>query len=301
VTYGHSQAAHTRIPHVLEVIKPEANALPLVISVPHSGSHYPRHFVEQSQLDCQDIRKSEDAFVDDIFDNAPSLGASMIRALFPRAFLDVNREAYELDPRMFKDMLPPYVNTKSPRAAIGLGTIPAIVSHDKRIYSNKLEFAEAEARIERCYYPYHAQLERLISETWKRFGYCIVMDCHSMPDSFKPPHKNPDFVLGDRFGSTCEPKVVQAVEEYLTDGGYYVTRNQPYAGGYTTRHYGSPRNNVHVLQLEILRSLYMDERTMEPLPNFEKLQALMEGLIEHIGTLPTLAPSHAHKVKLSNH
>jgi len=275
-----------------EVLAPATQTFPLVFASPHSGADYPDDFVHDSPLDDVTIRRSEDAFVDEIFGDAPAMGAPLLRALFPRAYVDPNREPFELDPDMFEDALPDYVNAGSPRVAAGLGTVARVVCTGADIYRRKLRFAEALERVERCYRPYHETLAALIGETRDRFGICVLIDCHSMPSIGGPMDQDPgrrrvDFVLGDCFGTACDPAVADAVEERLRGQGYVVTRNAPYAGGYTTRHYGRPDEGVHALQIEINRALYMDETRIERRPYLATLRAHMRGVVE---TLSKVAP-----------
>ena len=212
----------------------------------------------------------------------------LIRALFARAFIDPNREPFELDPRMFSDPLPAYVNTRSARVAGGLGTIARVVAQGHEIYARKLRFAEAVQRINRCYRPYHAALSRLIEETRRRFGVCLLIDCHSMPsapalvgdDEEAAPA---DIVLGDCHGRASDPAVVDLAERCLAEAGYRVVRNAPYAGGYTTRHYGRPDNAVHALQIEIGRSLYMNEPTLTRRDTLPRIADDMARLVERLG------------------
>jgi N-formylglutamate amidohydrolase len=269
---------------VFEILAPPVQTLPLVLASPHSGTVYPPDFLGASRLDAFSLRKSEDSFVDEIFMAAPLLGAPLIRALFPRAFMDANREAFELDPDMFADALPAYVNTRSPRVAAGLGTIAKIVANGEEIYRGKLRFAEALGRVNRFYHPYHAALKRLIDQTRQRFGYCVLLDCHSMPSSGNPPdslsvRSKVDFVLGDCYGSSCSPILMETAERALRSQGYIVNRNTPYAGGFTTRHYGRPRLSVQALQIEINRALYMDERSITRKPYIGELTGHMEELV----------------------
>jgi N-formylglutamate amidohydrolase len=269
---------------VFEILAPPVQTLPLVLASPHSGTVYPPDFLGASRLDAFSLRKSEDSFVDEIFMAAPLLGAPLIRALFPRAFMDANREAFELDPDMFADALPAYVNTRSPRVAAGLGTIAKIVANGEEIYRGKLRFAEALGRVNRFYHPYHAALKRLIDQTRQRFGYCVLLDCHSMPSSGNPPdslsvRSKVDFVLGDCYGSSCSPILMETAERVLRSQGYIVNRNTPYAGGFTTRHYGRPRLSVQALQIEINRALYMDERSITRKPYIGELTGHMEELV----------------------
>ncbi len=254
-------------PAPLEVLAPPRQGLPLVVASPHSGAHYPPQFVAASRLDPMALRRSEDSFVDEIFGAAPVLGAPLLRALFPRAYVDPNREPYELDPAMFQDALPGYANTRSPRVAAGLGTIARVVATGREIYRDKLRIAEALERIHAHYQPYHGALRRLIGETREAFGCCMLVDAHSMPSVGGPMDADAgrarvDVILGDVHGASCAAAVTDTAERCLRDLGYAVTRNNPYSGGFTTQNYGRPRRGVHALQIELNRALYMDEETM---------------------------------------
>ena len=281
----HDTAWSERIPGVLEIVHPDLHTLPVVLASPHSGREYPAEFVSASRLGPLAIRRSEDAFVDRIAAVGPIHGAPLIKALFPRAYLDVNREAYELDPEMFDGPLPPFVNAISPRASIGLGTIPRIVGHDQPIYTDKLSFAEAQSRIDRLYYPYHARLEGLVRETRLRFGVCVLMDCHSMPTPAAAGFARPDIVLGDGFGATCATGIAETAERIFSSSGLKVERNRPYAGGFTTRHYGRPTVGVHTLQIEIARSLYMDEETLTPSLGLARVAAVLAKVVDAVAHL----------------
>jgi N-formylglutamate amidohydrolase len=268
----------------LDLRRPGARVLPLVIASPHSGSDYPLEFVAASRLDPQALRRSEDAFVDEIFAAAPSLGAPLLAARFPRAYLDVNREAWELDPAMFADSLPDYVNARSPRVRMGLGTIARVVSSGEEIYGGKLCFADAKVRIDSLYRPYHAVLHRLVEETESEFGFCLVVDCHSMPSGASGAgRESADIVLGDCHGASCAPHLVEAARRYLNRHGFAVALNAPYAGGFTTGHYGRPRQKCHALQIEINRAIYMDECNYRRRSSFSELKDAMAGLIGWLG------------------
>lgn len=262
--------------------RPPRQVAPLVFASPHSGRVYPPAFLAESRLDALSVRRSEDSFVDELFAAAPRLGAPLLAATFPRVYCDANREPWELDPGMFDGPLPAWVNSASPRVGAGLGTIARIVATGEPVYRRRLPFQEAEDRIRRCWQPYHAALGALIAETKAQFGCCLVIDCHSMPAHPTPGVNAPDFVLGDAHGTACAPRAVRLVEERLWAMGYRVRRNDPYAGGYVTRHYGRPREAVHVLQIELARALYMDERRIERLPAMSLLQRDLTALI---GTL----------------
>ena len=258
--------------------------VPLLFASPHSGSDYPVDFVAGSRLDPVALRRSEDAFVDDLFTAAAEYGAPLLRALFPRAFIDANREPFELDQGMFSDRLPDYVNTESSRVAAGLGTIAKVVSGGQNIYHGKLTFLEATERIDSYYRPYHKALETLIVEIKRKFGFCVVIDCHSMPSIGGPLDPDAgrgrgDFIIGDCFGTTCAPYISDAIERTISAFGYTVAHNKPFAGGFTTRHYGQPRDGVHTVQIEINRALYMDEVNIRKNHNFGRVVAQMTDVI----------------------
>ncbi|TCZ56300.1 N-formylglutamate amidohydrolase [Roseicella aquatilis] len=259
--------------------RPVQRTAPLVFASPHSGRYYPPDFVAAARLDPVALRKSEDGFVDELVAAAPELGAPLLAATFPRVFCDVNREPWELDPGMFDGPLPAWVNTASPRVGAGLGTIARVVATGEAVYRHKLSFAEAEDRIRRYWQPYHAALAALIAETRDQFGMCLLIDCHSMPTHPAQAANPPDVVLGDAHGTACAPRATRLAEELLTSLGYRVRRNDPYAGGYVTRHYGRPREGVHALQVEIARPLYMDEARIERLPRMAELQADLTRVI----------------------
>ena len=269
---------------VIELRRPVAARLPLILASPHSGSDYPPEFVAASRLDPLALRRSEDSFVDELFAAAPRLGAPLLSARFPRAYLDVNREAYELDPAMFSDALPRYINAGSPRVRMGLGTIARIVANGEEIYAGKLCFAEARRRIDGLYHPYHQALRQLIEETEALFGGYLLVDCHSMPSAAGTVcgSDGADFVLGDCYGAACAPLILEAARNFLVERGFAVAINAPYAGGFTTDHYGDPRRGRHALQIEINRGLYMDERNYRRRPRFAKLAAEMSQLIERL-------------------
>ncbi len=274
-----------------QVVAPERQTLPLVFASPHSGSHYPPEFLTASRLDSLSLRRSEDSFVDELFAAAPRLGAPLLRALFPRAYIDPNREPFELDPTMFEDPLPAYANTGSPRVAAGLGTIARVVANGAEIYDGKLTVAEALGRIGAYYWPYHQALEGLIARTKAAFGHCILIDCHSMPSLGGPMDNDSgrprvDFVLGDCHGASCAPGVVAMVERSLTELGYHVARNTPYSGGFVTRYYGRPTEAVHGLQIEINRCLYMDETEIRRGPGLARLSRDLALVIGALGALP---------------
>ena len=262
-----------------ELAEPVEATVPLVFCSPHSGRDYPVDFVEASRLGDESVRRSEDLFVDRLFDFVPALGAPLLTARFPRAYLDVNREPYELDPGMFSEPLPHFVNAGSMRVAGGLGTIPRIVAENEEIYRQKLTLADGFGRIETIYKPFHQTLEQLLDRTRDRFGTVLLVDCHSMPSSVRalPGGRRPDIVLGDRFGTSAAARLVSLAASRLAALGFDVARNKPYAGGFITERYGRPPTGFHALQIEINRGLYADEGAFRPLPGFARVRARLEA------------------------
>ncbi len=277
-----------------DVLEPARLASPLVFSSPHSGNVYPEGFTRTARLDALTLRRSEDAYVDDLFMGALEVGAPLMRARFPRAYLDVNREPYELDPRMFEGRLPAYANTRSIRVAGGLGTIARLVGEAQEIYAGRLPVAMAIDRIETLYKPYHVSLRALMTRAAETFGRAALVDCHSMPStagrgSRAEDHPRADIVLGDRYGTSCDPFLIDAAESALRGLGYAVLRNKPYAGGFITEHYGTPTIGWHALQIEINRGLYMDERSMEQGARFEAVRSDLTALAQALAKAAAVA------------
>lgn len=263
-----------------ETIRPRRVMAPLVFNSAHSGRDYPERFLAMTRLDHLSIRQSEDAFVDELFQRAPHLGAPLIRAHFPRAYLDVNREPWELDPTMFVEPLSERFNTTSPRVAAGLGTLARVVAENKPIYKERLTLDDARMRIEGIYQPYHATMQRLLTEAYGAFGVAVLIDCHSMPRLSRSGDRlGPDVVLGDRYGTTCAPILADLAEMVFAGAGLRVARNRPYAGGFCTRTYGRPQHGVHALQIELSRHLYMNEVTLEKNAGFGAMRQLVDRLV----------------------
>jgi N-formylglutamate amidohydrolase len=270
-----------------EILTPPEWTAPAVFNSPHSGREFPAHFLRQSRLPLQALRKSEDCYVDELFMSCVDFGAPMLRALVPRSYVDLNREPYELDPRMFSTELPGYVNTGSPRVAGGLGTIPRIVSEGEDIYRGRIDFAEVRHRIDQVYVPYHRTLTALTSEVMAKVGEVLLVDCHSMPASatahvVPPASASVDVVLGDRFGASCSEDLSAFAEDCIKARGLKVLRNKPYAGGFITQNHGAPHRGRHALQIEINRSLYLNETTLEKTRDFEGLQTLIAGVVSEL-------------------
>ena len=252
---------------------------PLVFASPHSGRHYPAEMLAAAAVGPEALRQSEDAFVDQLIAPAAEAGAALILARYGRAFMDLNREPWELDPAMFGDELPAFAQGRTARVAAGLGAIARTASEGREIYARKLTFAEAQARVAKAHAPYHDALDRLLARARGAHGIAVLIDWHSMPEAaaktaVTPRHgKGCDIVLGDRFGAACTRKLTDMVEKELEGMGYRVARNAPYAGGYTTEHYGRPASRTHALQIEISRALYLDEATLEPTEGLARLTA----------------------------
>jgi N-formylglutamate amidohydrolase len=271
-----------------EIVAPAEWRAPVVFNSPHSGSVYPAEFLAASRIDLAALRRSEDSFMDEMIGNLGARGFGTVRVNFPRSYVDVNREPYELDPRMFAGRLPSFANTRSMRVAGGLGTIPRVVGDGQDIYRERIGVDDALKRIELLYKPYHRALRRLINDVHRTFGTTILVDCHSMPSvgvsRDEPPR--PDVVIGDRYGTSCSPVLTDAVEETLRQLGYTTGRNKPYAGGFITEHYGNPASGLHTIQIELNRAIYMDERRRERGPRFAQVAADFAALADAIATIP---------------
>jgi N-formylglutamate amidohydrolase len=278
-----------------EVLHPETGSAPLVLSSPHSGNIYPPSLLREIRVQLSQLRCLEDGCVDRLFGCATELGVPLLRARFARAYVDPNREAFELDAALFEGPLPSYVNAGSVKARAGLGTIPSRVG-GKAIYRGRLDFGEAERRIRLAYWPYHQALQGLLAQARRQFGVVLLLDCHSMPslagNGAADHDASIDFALGDRFGRSCAPAVVERVEAILRRKGFRVARNRPYAGGHITARYGRPETDVHALQIELRRGLFMEEHTREPHPAVQELELVLRELLTDLATFITerLAP-----------
>src|SRR5947209_6110640 len=260
----------------------------VVFNSPHSGRVYPRAFLSSAKLDLATLRRSEDTFVDELIAGVVSRGHPLVRVHFPRCYVDVNREPYELDPRMFDGRLPSFANTRSMRVAGGLGTVARVVGDAQEIYHQRIPVDDALRRIEGLYKPYHRALRRLVTRVHRDFSAAILVDCHSMPSIAGSRDERPraDIVLGDRYGTSCGPAITETIEKALHDCGYSTSRNKPYAGGFITEHYGNPPAGLHAVQLELNRALYMDERRYERIPAFDRLAADLEVLADRLAAVP---------------
>ncbi len=276
------------LPPPFEIVEPTAWRAPIIFNSPHSGSVYPDEFLKISRIDLGGLRRSEDSFMDELIAGLSVLGFPTVSVNFPRSYVDVNREPYELDPRMFSGRLPSFANTRSMRVAGGLGTIPRVVGDGQEIYSERIAVDDGLARIETLYKPYHRALRRLINKAHRAFGTVIVIDCHSMPSvgvSREEPRR-PDVVIGDRYGTSCAPILADTVEETMSRLGYSVGRNKPYAGGFITEHYGNPASGLHTVQLELNRAVYMDERRRIRGERFAQVANDFTVLAEVLASIP---------------
>lgn len=271
-----------------EIVEPAAWRAPIIFNSPHSGSVYPEQFLSASRIDLAALRRSEDSFMDELIAGLSHRGFPTVSVNFPRSYVDVNREPYELDPRMFSGRLPSFANTRSMRVAGGLGTIPRVVGDGQEIYRERLSVEDALARIEALYKPYHRALRRLINKAHQAFGTAVVVDCHSMPSVgvSRDEPRRPDVVIGDRYGTSCAPLLADMVEETMSRLGYSVGRNKPYAGGFITEHYGNPASGLHTVQLELNRAIYMDERRRERSARFAQVTSDFVILAETLAAVP---------------
>ena len=257
---------------------------PVVFSSAHSGRKYPVDFVTGSVLSQKHLRSSEDAFVDELFVDVTRFGAPLLSAIMPRAYVDLNRGVDELDPSIIQGAKKTYNN---PRIASGLGVIPRVVSEGRQIQRGKLTMQQAKARIDDYYHPYHQMLAELLDQARLRFGLAVLIDCHSMPnDALRNARalggRRPDIILGNRYGASAGKHVFDVIERCFKDQGFIVGRNTPFAGGHITQKYGIPSKGQHVVQVEINRALYMDEKHIEKTPGFVNLQSSLMRVAQDI-------------------
>ena len=261
---------------------PVAAPAPILFASPHSGRRMPADFVESARWPApklaERIGRLEDRFVDELFDGVWDFGGVFLKALVHRAYVDLNREPYELDQSMFAELLPDYANTRSPRVLAGLGAIVRSAGESGDIYARKLSLADLETRLDRVHRPYHEAMHAVLQDLRARFGFAVLLDCHSMPSC--QVRKPADIVLGDRYGASCAPWVTDLAQEILTGLGFSVARNNPYAGGYVTQSYGAPKRDMHALQIELRRDLYMDEDSLEKDSGFGRMQTSMSRFSE---------------------
>lgn len=259
------------------VIRPAEWRSPYVFASPHSGREYPRRFLADSILSLDELRRSEDAYVDLLIPDGESLGLPVLQARFPRAFVDVNRSTREIDKTMFTQSPLAGQEILSNRVLAGFGAIPRLAAEARPIYARKLSATEGRQRLKWCYEPYHAALRALVTECRQRFGKAILIDWHSMPSSAAGYGRTlPDIVLGDRYGVSASTETIQQWEEGLLEAGFTVARNAPYAGGQVTTLYGDPAANLEAVQIEINRRLYLNEQKVRSIP--EKQLALVRRL-----------------------
>ena len=277
------------------LLRPACQTSSVVFASPHSGRDYPEWFLRRTLLNAHTIRSSEDAFVDKLFESVPDFGSPFLVANAPRAFLDLNRSPDELDPALIQGVCRAPNN---PRVASGLGVIPRVVANGRAIYSGKMALEEANRRIETYWRPYHVRLQSLLDETCAKFARAILIDCHSMPHEAldavaRTGARRPEVVLGDRCGASAEPDMVEEIESAFASEGLRVSRNTPFAGAYVTQHYGRPVRKQHAIQIEIDRSLYMDEARIELRPDFEDFQQMLNRVIGRIVDIGTPRQSMA--------
>lgn len=270
------QAAQTAL---FTLTPPQSEPVPFLVNSPHSGEMFPAPFLERSQLSLAQLRRASDLYVERLIASAPRHGARLMAAHLPRSYIDLNREPFELDPRLIDGVLPPEANSRSLRVAGGLGTVPRVIGDQVEIYAGKLGLDEVLLRIEQHYLPYHRRLYQELAGLHAAFGQVVLIDCHSMPSQTgRGSLRQPDLVLGDRFGRSCAPELMAEIEDAARAQGLSVAKNQPYAGGYITEYYGHPQARWHAVQVEINRALYMDERLLTPHAGFFACAEALEAI-----------------------
>ena len=272
---------------VLSVFDPDADEVPVVFDSPHSGAAYPDDFGCIAPM--ANVRTAEDAFVDELYAAAPGKGATLLSAHFPRAYIDVDRSALDLDPDMLEGPWPEPLAPSARTTKMGSGLVWTTCIPGIPMYDRKLSVAEVQRRIEIYYKPYHAALAQALDAKRRRFGRVWHVNCHSMVSvsSVKGPEgragvERPHFLLGDVDGTTCAPEFTDLVRANLAGSGYEVRINTPYTAAELVIAYADPANGRHGLTIDIKRDLYMDEEKIERTHGFAALKADVTRLIEAI-------------------
>ena len=281
VTNPHAKSFHLTLPQT----RPEVQTSSFVFASPHSGGHIPADMLSASHLSRHQLLATQDSMVDVLFAGVVDAGAPLIAADYARSYVDLNRSPDDLDPAMFEPTLAAAPSPKDSKARIGLGVIPRIVSENKAIHPAPIPQSDIDLRLGKAYFPYHKALRNLLEEAYKTTGQAILIDCHSMPSKqagLGEFYHLPDVVLGDLFGKSCRHDLMEYAEQILSDLGLTVRRNRPYAGGFCTQHYGKPEEHYHALQIELNRSLYLDEQSREPNHNFRALQEILTIFAEKL-------------------
>lgn len=271
------------------VFQPESNQNGVVFNSPHSGTYLPEDFLKQISIDPAILHYSSDMLVDQLISETPLFGATNFINHFARIYVDTNRSAREIDSDMFQDSKHNINFKKTSKVGRGFGIFSRNAYNGQKIYQDKLPFSEIDHRLKQVYNPVHKALTNLLNQLHKKFGFYIMLDCHSMPSyEFIDPRlsntKQPDLIIGNCYDSSCHALLSQHVANYFKNHGLRVDFNVPYAGGYNTRHYGRPEDNRNTLQLEFSRALYMDENSLKSHEGFSALQILLTGLSENLDT-----------------
>ena len=255
---------------------------PLLLASPHSGQVFPHEFLESVKMPLEELRSNEDSFVDELLLPASECGIPLLSMNISRAFIDVNRDKIEIDPQMYYNFPPTSDIQAGIRCRVGLGVVHRINAERKNIYDGLLNYDEVQERIAYVYDVYHKRLAQLISTISQKFGFCFVLDGHSMPSKIcsvmqedKPIH----FCIGTLFDQSCPTEISAFLENALSAHGYKVVMNCPYSGAFTTFNYCQPRKNIYTLQVEINRGLYMDESVHKKNNNFHTVSNDLSSVI----------------------
>jgi N-formylglutamate deformylase len=274
------------IPGVLYRRDPVGDAVPLVVDSPHNGIHWPADF--DHQVTEAELMTSVDAYVDELFGDAPQIGATLIAALFPRAYIDPNRAEDDLDEKLIDGEWPHPLNP-SRKTAFGMGVVRRIILKGRPLYDAPLPAASILWRLEQYHRPYHAALSAALDRAHAAHGAVFHINAHSMKPVGNAMNEDagvprPDFVLSDREGTTCDVKYIDCAVELLRDMGYAVSVNDPYKGAEIVRRHGDPKSRRHSLQLEINRKLYLDGETFMKTEGFQVLKRNLDAFLAELAS-----------------
>lgn len=258
---------------------------PMVLSSPHAGRLFPQEFLANSVLTGHELRISEDCFVTELVRPASDEGIPLLSLNLPRTFVDVNRDKIELDDTMFFNA-PKTTDINSRRCRVGLGVLHRVVYQNKNIYDGLLNYDEAKERLKNVYDPYHKRLKQLVDKCVRKFGFCLLLDCHSMPSiicNIMNETKPLDFCVCNLFDESCPHEMSQTLFDGMEKGGFRGEFNRPYAGAFITFNYCQPRKNIYTLQIEVNRGLYMDEQSYQKKPNFQDISRHISQAVVELG------------------
>ena len=263
-------------PNLYRLERPSEQTLPVVVDVPHAGDWIPDDVRDEMVIGSKVLRRDLDLYVDQLWEAAPKLGATLMVSRVSRYVVDLNRAADDISPETVRGG----VRINEPGYYQDRGVVWRTTTARTPVMAQPMSKKAFKQRLDRFYHPYHETLAKEIDRVRSQFGFCVLIDGHSMPAMGRSGHSDPgrrraEIVPGDVNGQSCDRTLRWTVEEHFRDSGFSVRSNEPYKGGWITRHHGDPSKGVHAIQIEVRRDLYMNERTFKIRP--DGMQRLIEA------------------------